>query len=81
MLQIGGMDEAKVALLIAHELSHFLLDHQVSRLSSMLGTYIVNKYKLKLGSYKDLDPYDPVTEEFKNKKTMQKYSCFYPSQR
>ena len=33
-LKVAGMDEAKLAQLISHELSHYLLDHQVSRIVS-----------------------------------------------
>ena len=31
-LKIAEMDEAQLALLISHELAHYLMDHQVNRL-------------------------------------------------
>ena len=41
-LKLASMDEAKMALLISHELAHYLMDHQVYRLG--LGWFRANVY-------------------------------------
>jgi hypothetical protein len=61
---------------MAHELSHYLLDHQVERV-------------FKFGRHRFISPYfnrdkgnaDPVVVDFKKMMVMQWYSCFYPQQR
>lgn len=75
-LKIAQMDEAKLALLISHELSHYLMDHQVQRMG--LG-FIRDKINMKLGQGKA--QLDPTKKEFMAKTKLQSYSCFYPQQK
>ena len=63
-LKVAGMDEAKLALLVSHELSHYLLDHQVSRIGCSM--YRENVWKRYFNLAKQ-DFYDPVREDFKEK--------------
>ena len=43
-LNVAGLDEAKLALLVSHELSHYLMDHQLSRLYTGLIRDKIYKY-------------------------------------
>ena len=43
-LTISGLDEAKLALIVANELSHYLMDHQLSRLYTGLIRDKIYKY-------------------------------------
>lgn len=71
------MKEAEVALMLSHEISHYLLEHQVSRLASFFGELYVRPRMFDLK--KELR--DAIKEEFKEKTVLQKISCFYPQQR
>ena len=44
-LRNAHMDEAKLALLVSHELAHYLMDHQVYR---MARGFFHNKFKDKI---------------------------------
>ena len=45
ILKLASMQEEQVALLISHELAHFLLDHQVLRLAkAFFVNRVFNKY-------------------------------------
>ena len=75
-LTISGMDEAKLALIVANELSHYLMDHQLSRLytglfNEKILSYLHNK---AYSSHKN----DPVRNDFKARTKLQSYSSFYP---
>jgi Zn-dependent protease with chaperone function len=71
------MQEDQVALLLAHELSHFLLDHQFYRLVKALFVNKIASKLIKTAGFKEV--YDPTKEEFKLKVAdKQLYSCFYP---
>ena len=64
--------------MIAHELAHFVLDHQVYRVAKSL---FVNKVKSLLffrnAGFREV--YDPTRDEFRAKVAdKQRYSCFYP---
>ena len=62
-LRVAAMDEPKLALFISHELAHYLMDHQVSRLVNMLfREYIWTPW---VGKWQQKDVYDPVREDFK----------------
>lgn len=79
-LRLASMDEASVALLVSHELAHFLMDHQVYRLA--LSWFRANVYTnaFKVASQKVADM-DPIRNDFKARTRLQAYSCFYPQQR
>ena len=56
------MDEKKLALLISHELSHYLLDHQAARITKVVfNEYIYRNYFRT----KEIEIYDPIKEDFK----------------
>lgn len=74
MLKVAQMNEAEVALMISHELSHYLLEHQVSRLASFWAELYVRPRMFDLK--KELR--EAIKEEFKEKTVLQKISCFYP---
>ena len=81
VLKLAQMKEEAVAVLVAHELAHFVLDHQVYR---VVKAGFVNKVKdilvFKNAGFREV--YDPTKQEFKEKVAdKQKYSCFYPQQR
>ena len=75
-LKVAGMDEAKLALLISHELSHYLLGHQVERIGHAIFTEYLKKRWFRMTEQKDI--YDPVREDFKLKTRLHRYSCYYP---
>ena len=66
ILKLAQMKEEGVALLIAHELAHYILDHQVYRVSKAL---FVNKFKsiffFRNAGFREV--YDPTKEEFRAK--------------
>ena len=76
-LRLAQMDEAKLALLLSHELAHHLLDHQVYRLgASLLRDRILQPYFF---SWLDQsDKRDPIQADFKNRTKLQSYSSYYP---
>lgn len=78
ILKLAEMKEEGVALLLAHELAHFVLDHQVNRVGkAIFNNKLMNKLFFKNAGFKDV--YDPTRVEFKEKVIeKQKYSCFYP---
>jgi hypothetical protein len=52
--------------LIAHELAHFLLDHQVLRLSKgWFVNNILSRFVFRNAGFREV--YDPTKEEFKEK--------------
>ena len=53
ILQAAEMDEASLGLLVAHELSHFLLDHQTQRMTTMMGTILTPFISQLLDSTRD----------------------------
>jgi hypothetical protein len=60
------MKEEGVALLLAHELAHFVLDHQVYRISkSLIANKIRDLILPKNAGFKEV--YDPTKEEFRKK--------------
>jgi hypothetical protein len=60
------MNEEQLALLIAHELSHFLLDHQVLRLAKgFFNKNIYSKLIFRNAGFKEV--YDPTKQEFRDK--------------
>ncbi|CDW80167.1 m48 family [Stylonychia lemnae] len=80
VLKIAEMKEEQVALLICHELAHYILDHQIQRLLNSLGHYMLKDLGLfKLKS--DIKFRDPTLDEFKKRTQVQHYLCFYPHQR
>ena len=59
------MKEESLALLLSHELSHYLLDHQPTRIFKSL---FVNEIQNKIfKSTKAKEIYDPAREEYKKK--------------
>ena len=79
-MKLADMKEEKIALIICHELAHYLLDHQVLRLTKAIGQhYFSGKKFFKHAT--SIEVYDPILEEFMKKTVKQKYSCFYPQQR
>jgi hypothetical protein len=72
------MKEEGVALLIAHELSHYILDHQPYRIfKSVFVNRVKNLLFFRNAGFREV--YDPTKQEFKDKvETKQKWSCFYP---
>jgi len=65
ILNLGDMCEEEVALLVCHELAHYLLDHQVLRIiNNFLVNNIVYKY-LKAAPQPEV--YDPTREQFKSR--------------
>lgn len=77
VLKLGGMREEDVALLLAHELSHYLLDHSFYRLVKSLFVNKVVARMMRGAGFKEV--YDPTKEEFKTRVAdKQRYSCFYP---
>lgn len=66
ILKLANMKEEGVALLVAHELSHFILDHQPYRIFK---AFFVNKIKsilfFKNAGFREI--YDPTKQEFKEK--------------
>lgn len=81
ILQLTSMREEQLALLIAHELSHYLLDHQVLRLAkAYFITHVYSRFIFRNAGFKEI--YDPTKQEFRDKVVKkQKFSCFYPQQR
>ena len=79
-LKVAGMDEAKLALLVSHELAHYLMDHQVSRL---LNAYFrVTFFAPIMARYSSRgEPDDPVKTDFRKRTRLQSFVCFYPQQR
>jgi hypothetical protein len=79
-LKVTDSDPKELALLMCHELSHFLLDHQSSRVTQ----YLLNE-KLKTEYFKTslerAKVYDPVVEEFDKRTFASCLGCFYPHQR
>ena len=61
--------------MIAHELGHHLLSHNLGRTFKSAYWYYIHRQYLKLPSDKEI--YDPVTVEFKKKTLLHKYSCYY----
>jgi hypothetical protein len=60
------MKEDHLALLLSHELAHFLLDHQVHRVGKgLFMNKIYSKFIFRNAGFKDV--YDPTKVEFKEK--------------
>ena len=78
VLQLTDMNEERLAVLLSHELAHYLLDHQVLRLAK--GYFVKNIYsKFVFRNAGFREAYDPTKQEFRDKVVKkQKYSCFYP---
>jgi predicted SprT family Zn-dependent metalloprotease len=76
-LKLASMDEARLALLVSHELAHYLMDHQVNRLAvSWFREHVYTKaFKVKS---QRLAETDPIKNDFKARTKLQSYSCFYP---
>ena len=73
-LQLAEMDEAKLALLVSHELAHYLMDHNVYRMGvSLIQEKVFNNQKL----YKK----DPIKRDFMARTKLHSYSDYYPQQR
>jgi Zn-dependent protease with chaperone function len=76
-LEVSGHSDEELSLLLAHELSHFMLEHQVERLIAVIGQALVRTY-VSAGNTTRLDP---VVADFIAKTRLQQVSCFYPQQR
>ena len=77
-IEVANKDEHQLSLLLAHELSHYLLEHQVSRISSAF----VLKYVFPLFARSARSTIiDPTVEDFRAKTQLQTYSCYYPTQK
>lgn len=64
ILKLAQMKEEGVALLLAHELAHFILDHQVYRLSKAFFVYKVKSLVFfRNAGFREV--YDPTKEEFR----------------
>ena len=66
-------------MLLAHELSHYLLDHNVKRTFVAFFWAYIYRNLFKLPSHTEI--YDPLTIEFKERTKLHKFSCYYPQQR
>ena len=82
-LQLCDKQAGSLSLLISHELAHYLLDHQVTRVLSAfengyLRGQIFNEENLSpLNSKNNVKVYDPMQKEFEKRVWLQKYSCYY----
>eukprot|EP00347_Sterkiella_histriomuscorum_P010065 403338818 len=82
ILKQGDMQEEQVALLLCHELSHYLLDHQVLRImKSIIHNFFINTLSYKKIRERQDEFQDPVFEEYRNKTKIQQFMCFYDEQR
>ena len=71
------MDEAKMALLVSHELAHYLQDHQVMRLChSVLQEKVVRHIQPRFNQ--NFSKFDPVVAAFEKRTKLQRHSYFYP---
>lgn len=61
-------NEKHLALMISHELGHYLLDHNVQRTFVAFFWAYIYRNIFRLASQKEV--YDPVTEEFKRKTSL-----------
>ncbi|TNV83821.1 hypothetical protein FGO68_gene14586 [Halteria grandinella] len=80
LLDLSSLSEPHLALLLSHELSHYLLDHQLLRLAK---AYFANSlYPRFFKRTAGIDLLDPARDEFRSKIVQkQRHSCFYPQQR
>jgi hypothetical protein len=72
------MQEEHLALLLSHELAHYLLEHQPLRLAK---DFLVNDLYRRLFRFKPgyTELHDPIKDEFRAKvSNKQRHSCFYP---
>ena len=60
------MNEERLAVLLSHEMAHYLLDHQVLRLAK--GYFVNNIYsKFVFRNAGFREAYDPTKQEFREK--------------
>lgn len=78
-LSLSIQDEQALALLISHELAHYLLDHNVKRSFVSFFWAYIHRNLFRMPSSSEI--YDPLTLEFKERTKLQKFSCYYPQQR
>ena len=76
--KLSEFTEEKLALLICHEMSHFLLGHNSRRIIISYFHWDLYKKWFKTGHEKEFS--DPRLDELKERTKIQKYSCFYPQQ-
>jgi len=66
ILQLTDMNEERLAVLLSHEMAHYLLDHQVLRLAK--GYFVNNIYsKFVFRNAGFREAYDPTKQEFREK--------------
>ena len=74
LLDVCGQDDNALFLLISHELAHYLLDHQQTRIVNT----ILHKLKIKAGYYETREIGDEsLRTEFNKRTFLQNWSCFY----
>lgn len=76
-LKLAEDSPEQLGLLLTHELAHFLLQHQGSR---MLYAYFLEWFDI-YDHVKRQFNYDPLKKEFLQRTYGQRFCCFYPKQR
>lgn len=78
-LKLAKNEPSKLALLICHELSHYLLDHQAKRVFTMWARHKLNGFSsiFKLKSQRLRVSPNPAVAEFDKRVYPSQFGCFY----